>query len=123
MSEGNATPGSAVVLQSDAKLPVCSACLACCARPSFICRDSHVRIANTSAVRLEGESQLTRRNLVSEDPRYGFRLKPLLRVVMHTAFDFEKGDFRVRRNDEPVDRDVLLDWDVRDRLGVLIDRP
>ena len=42
---------------------------------------------------------------------------------MHTAFDFQKGDFRVRRNDESVDRDVLLDWDVRDRLGVLIDRP
>jgi hypothetical protein len=42
---------------------------------------------------------------------------------MHTAFDFKKSDFAISRNGEPIDRDELLEWDVRDRLGVLIDRP
>lgn len=42
---------------------------------------------------------------------------------MHTSFEFKSSDFSVTKSGSPVDRDVLLEWDVRDRLGVLIDRP
>jgi hypothetical protein len=46
-----------------------------------------------------------------------------MKITMHTSFEFGSGDFALTRRGEPVGRDVLLDWDVRDRVGVLIDRP
>jgi hypothetical protein len=42
---------------------------------------------------------------------------------MHTSFEFKSADFSIMKGGSPVSRDALLDWDVRDRLGVLIDRP
>jgi len=42
---------------------------------------------------------------------------------MHTAFELKKTMFRAERNGVAVDPYALLDWDERDRLGVVIDRP
>lgn len=42
---------------------------------------------------------------------------------MHTAFELKKNMFVVQANGQPIERDALLGWEVRDRLGVLIDRP
>jgi hypothetical protein len=42
---------------------------------------------------------------------------------MHTSFEFKSSSFAITKDGSPADRDVILDWDVRDRLGVLMDRP
>ncbi|EJL30799.1 hypothetical protein PMI01_03022 [Caulobacter sp. AP07] len=42
---------------------------------------------------------------------------------MHTAFDLNKSMFALTVDGQAADRDVLLDWEARDRLGVIIDRP
>jgi hypothetical protein len=42
---------------------------------------------------------------------------------MHTAFEMKKAMFRAERAGAAVDPYDVLDWDVRDRLGVVIDRP
>lgn len=42
---------------------------------------------------------------------------------MHTSYEFKASDFSITKDGNPIDRDALLEWDVRDRLGVLIDRP
>lgn len=42
---------------------------------------------------------------------------------MHMAYDIKNSHFTVAVDGAPSTRDALLDWDVRDRLGIVVDRP
>lgn len=42
---------------------------------------------------------------------------------MHTAFKIKQEMFRIELTGEPASRDDILDWDARDRLGVVINSP
>lgn len=42
---------------------------------------------------------------------------------MHTAFEIKKGMLTVEVNGQPCSPEDFMNWDRRDRLGVLIDRP
>ncbi len=42
---------------------------------------------------------------------------------MHTAFELKGDMFSVAIEDKPATRQELLDWDIRDRLGVVISEP